>query len=89
VRTLLHSRLETVITETNLNYQGSITLDPAVMQANDIMYKEQVHVLNKNNGQRFVTYAIPGNGVCLNGAAARLGQPGDQIIILTYHLVEV
>ena len=81
-----HSKLEGIITEVNLDYQGSITIPKELMEANDILEGEQVHVLNKNNGNRFITYAIPGEGLCLNGAAARMGIIGDSVIILTYHI---
>ena len=70
----------------DLNYVGSITLDPVLMELADIVEHEQVHVLDIDNGARFETYAIPGGpgDVCLNGAAARLVQPGDKVIIITY-----
>ena len=70
----------------DLNYVGSITLDPLLMELADILEHEQVHVLDIDNGARFETYAIPGGpgDVCLNGAAARLVQPGDRIIVITY-----
>jgi aspartate 1-decarboxylase len=80
------------VTEANLNYEGSVTLDPDLMDAADILPHEQVQVLNVNNGQRFDTYAIRGQRgsgvVCLNGPAARLAQVGDMIIILTYAWME-
>lgn len=82
-----HSRIETTIQETNLGYQGSITIPKELMEENDILENEQVHVLNKNNGNRFITYAIPGDEVCLNGAAARQGIVGDKIIILTFEII--
>lgn len=76
------------VTEANLNYTGSLTLDRDLMDAAGMLPYEQVHVLNINTGDRFVTYIIEGERgsgvVCLNGAAARLGQPGDLIIALTY-----
>ncbi|MCS6999525.1 MAG: aspartate 1-decarboxylase [Bacteroidota bacterium] len=76
------------ITEANLHYEGSLTLDQALMEAADILPYEQVSVLNINNGERFETYVIPGERgsgvVCLNGAAARKGVVGDKVIILTY-----
>ncbi len=74
------------VTEADLNYVGSISLDPALMDAADILEHEQVAVLDSGIGARFETYAItraPGQ-VCCNGAAARLVQPGDKVIILTY-----
>jgi len=76
------------VTDANINYEGSITIDKALLKAADILPYEQVHVLNVNNGERFTTYAIEGqegNGnICLNGAAARLGIKGDMVIIITY-----
>lgn len=70
----------------DLNYVGSITLDPRLMELADILEHEQVHVLDIDNGARFETYAISGGpgDVILNGAAARLVQPGDKVIIITY-----
>lgn len=79
---------QATVTQTDLRYEGSITLDPKLMEAADIAHYEQVHVLNMNNGNRLETYAIkgkPNSGVvCLNGAAARHAQTGDQVIVLTY-----
>jgi len=79
-----------VITRTRLNYEGSITVDSAILKAAGIEPHEMVHVLNMNSGQRAETYAIEGRkgsgAVELNGPAARLGQPGDSVIILTYGL---
>jgi aspartate 1-decarboxylase len=76
------------VTQTDLQYEGSITLDPRLMEAAGILPFEQVHVLNLNNGNRLETYAIRGKAgsgvVCLNGAAARHAEKGDQVIILTY-----
>jgi len=74
------------VTDANLNYVGSITLDVDLMKLADIREMEQVHVLDIDNGNRLVTYAIAGSpgDVCLNGAAARLVSPGDKVIILTY-----
>ena len=73
------------LTGTDLNYEGSITIDENLLEKADILPGEQVHVLNINNGQRFVTYAISaprGSGtVLLNGPAARLGTVGDKVII--------
>lgn len=80
-----------VVTEACLNYVGSITIDEELLAAADILVNEKVQVVNINNGERFETYAIPGpkgSGViCLNGAAARLAQVGDKVIIMTYVLV--
>lgn len=79
------------ITEAQLHYEGSITIDSGLLKAADIVPGEKVEVLNVNNGSRFETYAIaakPGSGeICLNGPAARLGLVGDQVIILTYCLL--
>lgn len=76
------------VTEANLNYIGSITVDSDLLEAAGILPGERVYVVNNNNGERFDTYAIagePGSGViCLNGAAARKAQVGDIIIILAY-----
>ena len=88
-RTMLKSKIHrATVTDANLNYVGSITVDTELLEAADINLFEQVHVVNINNGARFETYAIegaPGSGtMCLNGAAARLAQPGDLIIVLTY-----
>lgn len=90
-RTLLKSKLHRGrITQANLNYQGSITIDAQLMAAADILPHEKVQVVNNNNGARLETYAIagpPGSGtLCLNGAAARLAQPDDLVIIMTYAL---
>jgi len=74
------------ITDANLHYVGSITLDTELMERADIREWEQVQVVDIDNGARFETYAIPGGPgtVCLNGAAARLVQSGDRIIVITY-----
>jgi aspartate 1-decarboxylase len=80
------------VTEANLNYEGSVTIDSDLMDAADILPNEQVQVLNVNNGERFDTYAIRGargsGVVCLNGPAARLAHVGDLVIILTYAQME-
>jgi aspartate 1-decarboxylase len=79
------------VTDANLNYVGSITIDSELMRAADILEYELVQVVNINNGNRFETYAIagaPGSGtICLNGAAARLAVSGDLVIIIAYGLV--
>jgi len=77
------------VTEANLDYEGSISIDKKLMAAADILAYEQVHVLNINNGHRFTTYAIKGDPgeICLNGAAALLAKKGDIVIILTYTTV--
>lgn len=74
------------VTDANLDYVGSISLDTALMALADIREHEQVAVLDIDNGARFETYAIAGGPgeVCLNGAAARLVQPGDKVIVLSY-----
>jgi aspartate 1-decarboxylase len=79
------------VTEANLNYVGSITIDEELMETVDILPNEKVQVVNNNNGARLETYVIPGprgSGViCLNGAAARLVQPGDIVIIIAYAIM--
>lgn len=76
------------ITSTNIDYEGSITIDSALLQRANIQPYEQVHVLNVNNGQRFITYAIEGEAntgtIQVNGAAAHLCEVGDLIIIVSY-----
>ena len=74
------------VTDANLHYVGSITLDTRLMEQADIREWEQVQVVDIDNGARLETYAIPGGAgdVCLNGAAARLVQPGDRVIVITY-----
>ncbi len=87
MRVMLKSKIHRAhVTEANIEYEGSITIDRKLMEAADILPWEQVHVLNVNTGARFTTYAIEGEKgeVCLNGAAARLGIKGDIVIILTY-----
>lgn len=78
------------VTDANIDYEGSITIDRKLMEATDILPYEQVHVLNINNGARFTTYAIEGEKgeICLNGAAARLAIKGDIVIILSYINIE-
>ncbi|MGE5557736.1 MAG: aspartate 1-decarboxylase [Bacillota bacterium] len=80
------------VTDANLNYVGSVTIDEDLLKAADIIPYEQVQVANINNGARFETYAIPGPSgsgmVCVNGAAARLAHPGDLVIIITYGWME-
>ena len=76
------------VTQADLNYVGSITLDEDLMDAANLIENEKVHIVDNNNGERFETYVIKGERgsgvVCLNGAAARKVQPGDVIIIMTY-----
>ncbi|MGQ3684342.1 MAG: aspartate 1-decarboxylase [Candidatus Loosdrechtia sp.] len=80
------------VTETNLAYQGSITIDKALLDMVDMLPYERVQVLNINNGTRIETYVIEGERnsgtICLNGAAARWAQPGDRVIIISYCLLE-
>jgi aspartate 1-decarboxylase len=78
------------VTDADLNYVGSISIDPILMKAADIVPNEQVAVYNLMNGSRLETYAIEGSDgqICLNGAAARLAQVGDLVIIVTYVDVE-
>ncbi|MBE3554481.1 aspartate 1-decarboxylase [Thermicanus aegyptius] len=92
-RTMMKSKIHRAkVTEANLNYVGSVTIAKDLMEAADILENEQVQIVNNNNGARFETYVIPGpphSGIiCLNGAAARLVQPGDTIIIISYALME-
>lgn len=79
------------VTEANLNYVGSITIDEDLLDAVGIVENEKVAIVNNNNGARLETYVIPGprgSGViCLNGAAARLVQPNDIVIIISYAIV--
>ncbi|MBP2626534.1 MAG: Aspartate 1-decarboxylase [Firmicutes bacterium] len=79
------------VTEANLNYMGSITIDEALLTASGIRPNEKVQIVNNNNGNRFETYVIKGamnSGViCLNGAAARMVQPGDKVIIIAYAMM--
>jgi aspartate 1-decarboxylase len=88
-RTLLAAKIHScTITDANLHYMGSISIDELLLKAVGIIPYEQVHVVNVNNGERFVTYAIAataGSGAIeLNGAAARLGVKGDKLIVMTY-----
>ena len=80
------------ITQAELYYEGSLTLDKSLMDAANMLPYEKIQVVNINNGKRFDTYLIPGEEnsgvVCLNGAAARLGIPGDEIIIISYAMYE-
>jgi aspartate 1-decarboxylase len=89
MRTMLKSKIHRArVTDANIDYEGSISIDRTLMAAADIVPYEQVQVLNVNNGARFSTYAIEGKAgrgeICLNGAAARLAVKGDLVIILTY-----
>jgi len=74
------------VTDNNIDYEGSVSIDTRLLEAADILPFEQVHILDINNGNRFTTYAIEGRAgeICLNGAAARLVSRGDRVIILSY-----
>ena len=90
---VLKSKLHRVsITEANLNYIGSITIDEDLMDAVNLIEGEKVQIVNNNNGERLETYVIKGERgsgmICLNGAAARRVQPGDVVIIMSYALMD-
>ena len=92
MRTMLKSKIHRArVTQCNVDYEGSITIDKDLMEAADLLTYEQVDVLNINNSARFHTYAIEGERgsgeICLNGAAARLVAKGDIVIILSYQIV--
>jgi aspartate 1-decarboxylase len=92
MRTMLKSKIHRArVTQCNIDYEGSITIDKDLMEAADLLTYEKVDVLNINNSARFHTYAIEGERgsgeICLNGAAARLVAKGDIVIILSYHVV--
>ena len=80
------------VTEANLNYIGSITIDEDLLDAANLIANEKVSIVNNNNGERFETYIIKGERgsgvVCLNGAAARQAQPGDIIIVMSYAMMD-
>lgn len=90
---VLKSKLHCVsVTEANLNYVGSITIDEDLMEAANLIAGEKVQIVNNNNGERFETYIIKGERgsrcICLNGAAARKVQVGDVVIIMSYALMD-
>jgi aspartate 1-decarboxylase len=92
-RDILKSKIHrATVTDANLNYNGSITIDPVLLKLADIEEFEKVQVVNINNGQRFDTYAIKGSPesgeICVNGAAARLVHTGDMVIIMTYAMMD-
>ena len=92
-RTILKSKIhQATVTEANLQYEGSITIDEDLLTAADLLPGEKVHVVNLNNGSRIETYCLPGEAgsgiVCMNGAAARWAQVGDKVIVISYGLVE-
>ena len=80
------------VTEANLNYMGSITIDEDLMDAANLIAGERVYIVNNNNGERFDTYIIKGERgsgcICLNGAAARKVQVGDVVIIMSYAMMD-
>ncbi len=88
-RRMLKSKIHrAVVTDANLHYVGSVTVDPDLLEAADILEHEQVAIVDIDNGARFETYTIAGvrgsGDLCLNGAAARLVQPGDKVIVISY-----
>src|SRR5574342_1198131 len=92
-RTMMNGKIHrATVTEANLNYVGSITIDEDILDAVDMLPNEKVQIVNNNNGARFETYIIPGrrgSGVmCLNGAAARLVHEGDTIIVISYAMLD-
>lgn len=92
--TLLKSKLHRVsVTEANLNYIGSITIDEDLMDAAGLLEGEKVQIVNNNNGERLETYVITGERksgkICLNGAAARKAQVGDVLIIIAYGMMTI
>jgi len=91
---VVKSKLHNVtVTEANLNYVGSITIDEELMEAANILENEKVQVVNNNNGERIETYVIKGERgsgvICLNGAAARKAAVGDVVIIITYAMLDL
>ena len=89
---MMKSKIHRVtVTEANLNYVGSVTIDSELLRAADILPGQRVWIVNNNNGERFDTYVIEGEAesgvICLNGAAARKAQPGDVVIIMAYAMV--
>lgn len=93
LRTVYKSKIHrATVTQAELDYEGSITIDGELMEAADILPGERLEVFNLNNGERFSTYAIKGERssgtICVNGAAARLAEVGDKVIIISYVLVD-
>ncbi|MGE6629559.1 aspartate 1-decarboxylase [Bacillus sp. NPDC077027] len=91
-RTFMTGKLhKATVTEANLHYVGSVTIDQDLLDASGMMANEKVQIVNNHNGARLETYIIPGDRgsgvICLNGAAARLVQPGDEVIIISYALL--
>lgn len=88
-RTMLKSKIHrATVTDANLHYQGSVTIDPLLLEAADILEHERIEIYNVTNGERFATYAIPGKPgqgeICINGAAAHKASAGDLVILATY-----
>ena len=93
LRTICKSKIHmATVTKANLKYIGSITIDSELLEAADILPKEKVQIVNLNKGRRFETYVMKGESgsgaICMNGAAARWAQVGDNIIIISYLLME-
>ena len=91
LRRMLRSKIHRVtVTGAELHYEGSLSLDPRLLKAADLLAYEQVDIVNINNGNRFSTYLIEGGPgeCCLNGAAARLGVPGDLLIVMAFDLLD-
>ncbi len=91
-RTMMNAKIHRArVTEANLNYVGSITIDEHILEQVGILPNEKVQIVNNNNGARIETYVIPGERhsgvICLNGAAARLFQVGDTVIIISYAIL--
>jgi len=91
-RTMMKAKIHRAqVTDANLNYVGSVTIDQNILDQVDILPNEKVQIVNNNNGARLETYVIPGERgsgvICLNGAAARLVQKGDTVIIISYALI--
>ena len=92
-RTIYKSKIQgAIVTEANLEYVGSITIDADLLDASDIIPNERVQIVNLNNGARVETYVIPGKKgsgiVCMNGGAARWALPGDRLLIISYAMME-
>lgn len=92
-RTMMKAKIHrATVTEANLQYVGSVTIDEDILDRVDILPNEKVQIVNNNNGARLETYVIPGERgsgtICLNGAAARLVQPGDHVIIISYAMMD-
>lgn len=93
LRSILKSKIHrATVTEANLRYEGSITIDEELLKAADILAWEKVQVVNLNNGSRIETYCLPGKAgsgiVCMNGGAARWAQVGDTVIVIAYGLAD-